>query len=106
MSLKIVKRPKAILDILAIADYLAKDDDRLAGEFIDAVDVSLRFLADFPHSGEVVPTRKPEYQGLRLWQIKGFPNHLILFRATEDQVEVFDVFHGSRDLPSVLRSLT
>ena len=106
MSHRIVKRPQATLGIWETADYIAQDDLAQAEAFVEAVDQTLTFLADFPESGDKVPTRKQHLQGLRLWQVKGFPNHLILYRLVQGDVEVLAVFHGARHLPAVLRELS
>jgi hypothetical protein len=42
---------------------------------------------------------------MRLWQVKGFRSYIILFRATNDAVEILTVFHGARNLPWILRGL-
>ncbi|MFO0967754.1 MAG: type II toxin-antitoxin system RelE/ParE family toxin [Gemmataceae bacterium] len=93
------------MDIWEIADYIARDSLDAAERFVVAVDESIEFLRDFPASGQPISSRKRKLAGLRLWQVKGFPNHMICFRADEGRIEVFAVFQGNRLLSKVLREL-
>jgi toxin ParE1/3/4 len=99
------KRLDALLAVWDFADRIAKDNPLAAEEFVHAVDTSFEFLARFPESGEVVRTRKKRLRGVRLWQVKGFRNYVILYRATDAEVEILTVFHGARNLLLVLRAL-
>jgi toxin ParE1/3/4 len=99
------KRLDASLAVWEIADRIAKDDPKAADEFVHAVDASFEFLARFPESGDVVRTRKQRVRGARLWQVKGFRNYVILYRATDVEVEILTVFQGARNLAWILRGL-
>ena len=99
------KRLDASLAVWEIADRIARDNPVAAEEFIQAVDASFEFLARFPQSGDVVRTRKKHLRGIRLWQVKGFRNYVILYRTSDAEVEILTVFHGARNLLRVLRSL-
>jgi toxin ParE1/3/4 len=105
MAREIVQKTRAVLEILELADFIALDKPQSAAKFLAAVDETMEFLADFPDCGEKVPTRRPLLKGLRLWQVKGFPNHLVLFRLVEEKIEILSVFHGARSLPGILKDL-
>jgi toxin ParE1/3/4 len=98
-------RASVVLATAEIADRIARDNPAAADRFVAAVKETGEFLRDFPESGDVVATRKRRLRGLRLWQVKGFRNYLILYRTTKDAVEILTVFHGARNLPWILRGL-
>lgn len=99
------KRLDASLAVWEIADRIAKDNPMAAEEFVHAADASFEFLARFPQSGDLIRTRKKHLRGVRLWQVRGFRNYVILYRATDAELEILTVFHGARNLLRVLRSL-
>jgi plasmid stabilization system protein ParE len=44
----------------------------------------------------------PELDGIRMWPIPDFPNHLIFYRLIETGVEIVRVLHSARDIALVL----
>ena len=68
--------------------------DIYAGEFEQ--------LEAMPGMGRRYETDNARLQDLRVWPVKGFPNHLIFYRATPNGIEVVHVLHGARDLDSAL----
>jgi plasmid stabilization system protein ParE len=105
MSLAVHKRARAIIETYEIAERIAQDDPDAGERFIDAVEDSCRFLGDFPESGDVVRTRKKRLRDVRLWQVKEFRNYIVLYRTTATVVEILTVFHGARNLLTIIRSL-
>jgi hypothetical protein len=53
----------------------------------------LNFLSDWPESGDSVDEGSPELAGVRIWQVDGFPNFLVVFRVKRDHI---DVLHLTR----------
>ena len=98
MTRTVVKRVKALWDIIGIAELLGRDDPAVAERFMDAVEASREFLRDFPESGAKFKTKNERMRDARLWPVKGFPNHLINFRPQNDLIEVLRVCHGARNL--------
>jgi toxin ParE1/3/4 len=45
--------------------------------------------------------RDPALTGMRSWPIRGFGNHLVFYRPTDDGIEILRVLHGARDLRRV-----
>ena len=45
---------------------------------------------------------RPIMAGVRSWGIRGFPNHLIFYRPTDDRIEVIRVLHAARDIETIL----
>ena len=59
-----------------------------------------------PGLGERRETSSPRLEGLRVWRIEGFENHLIFYRPVDDGIEIVRVLHGDADIDSVLESET
>lgn len=97
----IVYLPQAEVDIEQIAQGIAIQRPRIADRFLNAVDRSLKRLRDLPYLGVPWETEATELQGMRLWVVAGFPNHLVFYRPTASGIEVIRVVHGSRDLDAV-----
>ena len=86
------------LGLFMLADYIAEDDVVAAARFSDAFLESAQFLQSFPASGDVWKSRRSKPPPVRQWPVKDFPNHLIFFRATDEEVLILRVLHGARDL--------
>jgi toxin ParE1/3/4 len=57
-----------------------------------------------PDMGERRESPNRRLDGLRVWRIKGFPNHLVFDRSIDAGIEVVRVWHGARDIDNVLES--
>ena len=44
-----------------------------------------------------------EFPGLRMWRVPKFPNHLIFYQATEHQLIIRRVLHGSQNIEQIFR---
>jgi plasmid stabilization system protein ParE len=44
-----------------------------------------------------IGVKNPLLDGIRVWPVAGFKNHLIFYRVLIDEIEVVRVIHGSRD---------
>lgn len=96
MSVPLVLRPQAHHAIDAIHLYLYGENQSAAARFLEALDQTFDRLAAHPESGRNV--RSTELPGLQLSPVKAFRAYLILFRFGDGQVEILDIFHGSRDM--------
>ncbi len=81
-------------DLEEIYDYIAADNPRKAGEFIDLIQKKCRFLAAHPQSGR----QRPELRS----DLHSFPvkRYVIFYRIRGDAVEVVNVIHSARDIES------
>lgn len=104
---RVDKRPRAIRDLADIAVYLAEESgsDDLALRFLDAAEASFAQLAAMPESGVARKYRDPELEGVRMWRIAGFEQHLIFYRPSPRGVEVIRVIHGRRDIEALFGGL-
>ena len=101
-SLQVEYREEADADIEKIAFYFAQNAPEVKNRFYQAIDKTVRVLARSPNLGERFPTQNPKLQGMRVWRIDGFPNHLIFYHSTGGRLEILRVFHGARDYATIL----
>ena len=99
MAHQVVWLRAAVDDLDEIAAYIAKDSPRYAGIVTERVLEAARDLAEFPHMGGIVP----EWDDGALRQRIVYSYRLI-YRVTNDRVEVLTVIHGARLLPGSIRS--
>jgi len=65
---------------------------------MDAVEETLADLERMPGMGHRYESARRQLAGIRVWSVKGFPNHLIFYRPTKEGIEVLHVLHGARDI--------
>ena len=93
--------PAARQDLVELADYLARESWDLATRFLAAAVTTFEFLVERPAVGELCEFEHPEAADVRVWQIKGFPNHLAFNRASDPGVHIVRVIHGARDIAAI-----
>jgi toxin ParE1/3/4 len=102
---RVTRAPDARRDIVAIADYLTQRSVSAALRFLDALDETCKILADQPELGGLCELESPDLGAVRLWQVKGFRNYLLFYRAEDYGIDVLRVLHAARDWEAVLRGL-
>ena len=103
MTVRIVRRPKAAQDAEEIADYIAGDSLSAAIRFLENLESTLADLAGTPNSGTRFESTDPRLTGLMFRRVRGFPRHVVFYKAIPGAIEVVRILHGSRDLPPELR---
>jgi toxin ParE1/3/4 len=98
----IVIRPAADADIDGQAAYIARNSPATALRFYTAAEATFAMLAQNPFLGSSACILHPQAADLRLWKIKGFKNHVILYRPTDTGIEVVRVLHAARDLQQII----
>ena len=97
-----VPRARASQDIDdALTYYLTEAGETVALRFIDAVEAALRHLSAHPSSGSLRFAYELDLPGLRAWPLHQFP-WLVFYSETDQQVDVWRVLHGRRDIPAWL----
>ena len=81
--------------------YIGQDAPEAALRFLDAVEATLRLLAENPELGPAREFERSELAGLRFFPVKGFDKHLIFYRLVPHGIEVLRVLHGARDLGAI-----
>ncbi len=89
---------QARTDIVELAVHIGQDDISVASRFLDATDETFALLARQPFIGTKYVTKTPRLEGIRVFRVKKFPNHLMFYIARENEIEIVRVLHGSRDL--------
>ena len=84
-------------DIAEIGFYLAERSRTVEDRFYTAFDQTIRLLAKAPGLGGRYQCSNPRMEGVRIWQVNGFPNHLIFCRQQGDMLQILRVIHGARD---------
>jgi plasmid stabilization system protein ParE len=84
----------ALRQLTAIHDFVAKDSERYARGVVDRITRRTEALAQFPRLGAVVP----EYDDQSIRELLEF-SYRVIYRASENEIEILAVVHGARQLP-------
>lgn len=96
------KTHKAELDLAELATYIAERDVAAAIRFLDAAELTCGLLARVPDLGSLCDFRNASAEGMRVWPVKGFKNHLIFYRPIADGIHIIRVLHSARDIDRIL----
>lgn len=103
MSRQRLIRPAAQAEIVDQASYLAEHaGEAVAYRFLAAVDETVGLLLDAPHIGALWGSCHPRLHGIRRRGIKGFRDHLVFYRATDESVEILHLYHAARNIGALL----
>ena len=91
---RVVWTPQAIVDVEEIRNYISRDSRHYAAVVVEQIMRAVERLEQFPRSGRSVPER-PDSTLREL--LCG--NYRIVYRVTDDLIEVVTVFHGARMAP-------
>ncbi len=90
--MRLRRLPRAIRDVDAIWDWVARDNEDAASRLLQRIVEATDRLTDFPESG----TPRPELgRGVRSVVVG---NYVVLYRVAPDAIEIVRVVHGARDL--------
>ena len=87
------------LDVLTIAQYIAKDNMTAAIRFLDSVEETYDALIEHPEMGHA-----PIFdfvEGLETILVRGFKHYHVFYRVLDDVIRIERVADGRRDLPSL-----
>ncbi|MEE9337178.1 MAG: type II toxin-antitoxin system RelE/ParE family toxin [Methylococcaceae bacterium] len=96
--------PTAKVGLLEIGEFIALDNPKRAISFVKELTLSLRkTLSTFPLSGKIAQDLELD-QEIRVWSHGNYNSY---YRVLEDKeiIEVLFVFHGSRDVQSLIMGL-
>ncbi len=80
-------------DLRAIRDYIARDSETYAADFVASILLAVERLSTFPRLGRVVP--EADSPDLRELIFRGYR---IIYRVDRNAVQILSVIHGHRDL--------
>ena len=98
---KALRRPRARLDLIEIALYLADHNINVSDRFLAAAEATMEKIASAPGMGRMREFPNPRVSDLRSCSIRGFENYLIFYRVVEAGIEVVRVLHGARDIDQI-----
>lgn len=100
----VVPRRAAVDDVnAAIEHYRNETGLEVAVAFVDAIEQTFDLLARHPAVGSPRYAHELDLPGLRSHPIAGF-SFLVFYVELAEQVDVWRVRHGHRDLPEPLRT--
>jgi addiction module RelE/StbE family toxin len=91
--MKIVWTEPAVEDLRELHAYIARDSEMYASGFVERIILAVERLVDHPKIGRVVPETNDENVRELLFQ-----RYRIIYRVTNDRIEMLSVIHGARDL--------
>ena len=99
----VVLRDLARNDIDQVVDhYLEEAGATVALAFINAAEATLRRIGELPGSGSPRYAHELDIPGLRFLSTDRFP-YLIFYMEGKDEIDVWRVLHGARDIPAWMR---
>jgi plasmid stabilization system protein ParE len=85
----VVLRPEATEDLEQAQEWYESKLEGLGERFLDAVEVALRKIEDFPEAPSVI------YRGVRFMALRKFP-YGVFYQVLDDRVDVLAIVHGRR----------
>ena len=90
-------------DIYDIASYLAGQSRDTGIRFYDQVDRTLELLEQMPELGTVCHFGNTGAE-IRVWPVRGFPNHLVFYRITPNvMTTILRIQHGSTNYETLFQ---
>ena len=100
----VVLRAAAQHDVAeAIAYYVREGGAEVASRFVDALEHATASISLHPDAGSPRYAHELHLPGLRSWLLRDFP-YLVFYIERSDQVDVWRVLHGERDIPAWMRA--
>jgi toxin ParE1/3/4 len=97
----LVRREQADADVLAALNYYIVNAAEYALSFIDDLEQAYSHIKQYPASGSTRYAHELNIPELRVWACNKFP-YLVFYVEYTNQIEVWRVLHGSRDIPASL----
>jgi plasmid stabilization system protein ParE len=83
----------SLLDMESIRDYISKDSEYYAAQFIGRIIEAAETLPELPRRGRIVPEAENEAIRELLFQ-----SYRIMYLVETDRVLILTVLHGSREI--------
>jgi len=95
------RRALADRDIADAIDHYLNESPDLARRFVDAAEQAFRHIQRHPGTDSSRYAHELNLPGLRSWPLRRFP-YLVFYREGADNIDVWRVLHGRRDIPNRL----
>lgn len=96
----VIFSPRARRELLAAANWIAKDNPAAARALRSAIAKAATQIAAHPHCGHLRPDLAD--QKYRFLNLTGFP-YVLIYNAARNPPLILRILHGARDLPQALR---
>jgi toxin ParE1/3/4 len=97
-------RAQAEQDIQKALDYCVQErGSRAAVAWVDALERAFRHISRHPASGSTRYAYELDIPELRSWVVDRHP-YVIFYVERAEDIDVWRILHGQRDLPGTLRS--
>lgn len=96
------RRARADADVQVALDYYVLNAPEYALVFINALEHAYRHIQKYPASGSPRYAHELNLPRLRVWGCHQFP-FLVFYVERSNEIEVWRVLHGSKDIPDSLR---
>jgi plasmid stabilization system protein ParE len=70
--------------------------------FLQALDETIVFIAEFPDLGSPWESPNPRHADLRYFLVRGFENYVVVCRRYEQHVLIVRIFHASQNIEELL----
>jgi toxin ParE1/3/4 len=91
--MKILWTEPGLDDLRAIRDYIAKDSETYAINFVESILAAVEQLSEFPRMGRAVP--EANVPAIRELLFRGYR---VIYQVHESAIHILAVIHGYRDL--------
>ena len=98
----LIRHDRADRDVLEAVDYYVQNAPEMTLAFVDSLEQTYRYIQSRPGAGSPRYAHELNLSGLRFWRCKRFP-YLVFYMETAEQINIWRVLHGSRDIPSWLQ---
>ena len=97
---KYILSHKALNHLQSIWNFIANENPKAADRIVDELSAAFEYLAEWPGSGHARPDLTE--RELRFWPVRSY---LVVYREKSVPLQIVTIFHGARDIPSILRDV-
>ena len=102
----VIPREQALRDVEAAIDYYVREaGERVALEFIEALEAAYRAIAVHHATGSPQYAHELNLPGLRSRALKRYP-YLVFYIEHEHHLDIWRVLHAQRDIPAGMEAAT
>ena len=94
--MRVIIAPSARIDLLAIGDFISRENPARAATFIAELNAACMQLAQNPMAYPLHPTLGEEIR------VRFYRSYAIIYRIDPNRLSVVRVSHGARDLESLI----
>ncbi len=96
------RKPRAVQDLLDHFTYIGQRNANAAERFLEAGEIAIAHLTEFPLTGRPWKSASPRLAGIRSWIIPNFRNYCIFYRPIDRGIEVLHVIYARRNIQAIL----